>query len=68
MTEHRIQIDHDKCIGCGMCIKDCVAHNIELKNDKAGVFSNNCIMCGHCVATVSYTHLDVYKRQVFYTH
>lgn len=50
MTEHRIQIDHDKCIGCGMCVKDCVAHNIELKNDKAGVFSNNCIMCGHCVA------------------
>ena len=26
--------------------KDCVAHNIELKNDKAGVFSNTVLCAG----------------------
>ena len=25
---------------------------------------NPCIRCGRCVESVSYTHLDVYKRQV----
>ena len=64
-----------------MCIRDrdCPAHNIEFKDKKAAIIDKECIMCGHCVAIcpknaviisgytdpVSYTHLDVYKRQLF---
>lgn len=47
---HTIQIDSQKCIGCGLCRKDCPANNISLENKKAKIITQNCIMCGHCVA------------------
>ena len=50
MVRRVINIDKEKCIGCGMCEKDCIAHNIVVENHKAGVLSNDCIMCGHCAA------------------
>lgn len=50
MAKHIISIEKESCIGCGACVKDCVAHNIELKEGKASIISKNCIRCGHCVA------------------
>lgn len=50
MRKHKIKINRDKCIGCGMCIRDCPAYNIALKDKKAVVKTQDCIMCGHCVA------------------
>lgn len=50
MKKHEIEINHDQCIGCGMCIKDCPTNNLELVNKKAEVKTQSCIMCGHCVA------------------
>lgn len=50
MSQHIISIDKDLCIGCGACVKDCVAHNIEMKNEKAQLVSQSCIHCAHCVA------------------
>ena len=45
-----IRVNTETCIGCGMCRKDCAAHNIVIENHKARVLSNDCIMCGHCAA------------------
>lgn len=50
MGKHTVKIDTEKCIGCGKCVKCCVAHNIELKNKKAGVILDDCVFCGHCAA------------------
>lgn len=50
MADHIIKVDSEKCIGCGICVKDCAAHNIEVKEHKAGIYTNDCIMCGHCAA------------------
>lgn len=50
MKEHRIQVDLAKCIGCGMCRKDCPADNISITDKKAVIKSQVCIKCGHCVA------------------
>lgn len=50
MREHRIRVDVEKCIGCGLCRKDCPAGNILLPDKKAVILSQNCIKCGHCVA------------------
>lgn len=50
MKQHQIIIDPKKCIGCGLCSRICVAHNIEMSNKKANIIMNNCIMCGQCFA------------------
>lgn len=50
MKNHRVKINTDKCIGCGLCSKVCVAHNIELKDKKANILLENCLMCGQCSA------------------
>lgn len=50
MKEHRIQVDRAKCIGCGMCRRDCPADNISITDKKAVIKSQACIKCGHCVA------------------
>jgi NAD-dependent dihydropyrimidine dehydrogenase PreA subunit len=45
----KIVIDAAKCIGCGMCVKDCVDSSLKLEEGKA-VFKGGCIECGHCFA------------------
>lgn len=50
MKKHQVLIDPSKCIGCGLCAKTCVAHNIELENKKAKTILKDCLMCGQCTA------------------
>jgi nitroreductase/Pyruvate/2-oxoacid:ferredoxin oxidoreductase delta subunit len=45
-----IVINKEKCVGCGLCVKDCVSKNIEIVNAKAIVKSATCLKCGHCIA------------------
>ena len=44
-----IKINEEKCVGCGLCAKDCLTFNIEIHNHKAHI-SKYCLHCGHCVA------------------
>lgn len=48
--KHVVNINKDKCTGCGLCAKICAAHNIEIKNGKAKTKFDHCIMCGQCTA------------------
>lgn len=48
--KHEVIVDADKCIGCGLCAKDCVGCDINIVNGKAVPNSKSCIMCGHCEA------------------
>lgn len=50
MKQHLIKIDSAKCIGCGLCLRDCPENNITVTNKKARINSQLCIKCGHCVA------------------
>lgn len=45
-----IDINLDKCVGCGMCESDCLVNAIRVKEDKAKVKNILCINCGHCMA------------------
>lgn len=48
--KHQVIIDKEKCIGCGLCAKDCVGSDINIIEGKAVACGNRCIMCGHCEA------------------
>lgn len=50
MKEHIIKVNREKCIGCGLCREDCAIRNIDITDSKARILSQNCVMCGHCVA------------------
>ncbi len=45
-----ITIDENKCIGCGLCAKDCFTKDIEVIGHKAKSKKIRCIECGHCIA------------------
>lgn len=44
-----IDIDAERCIGCGRCVADCVGSNLTVEEGIARV-KGRCILCGHCVA------------------
>lgn len=50
MSLYKVEINTARCIGCGMCASDCVAHNIKIKDSKAHTILDECTMCGHCTA------------------
>ncbi len=43
-----IQIDHEKCTGCGACVEACPYGAISLENGVAKV-GDACVLCGICV-------------------
>ena len=44
----KLRIDPAKCIGCGICTKNCPTQNIKIEDGKA-VSSDKCTMCYRCV-------------------
>lgn len=45
-----VNVDTEKCIGCGMCVKDCSRACITLENKRAIVNQTLCNECSHCSA------------------
>lgn len=48
--DNTVKIDIEKCIGCGLCCKDCPEHILVLQDGKAATLAEKCLECGHCVA------------------
>lgn len=48
--KYHVIINKEKCVGCGLCQKDCVGFAIEIEDGKAVVKNDTCITCGHCEA------------------
>lgn len=43
-------VNEEKCIGCGLCVKDCLLGCIKIKDSKAKIRNLTCFKCGHCIA------------------
>ncbi len=48
MSEKRLEIDHEKCDGCGACVRICPFGAMEVVGGRA-VVNDNCAFCGACV-------------------
>lgn len=47
----KIEINRDKCIGCGACVRDCITYSLKLGADSiANIEQESCISCQHCFA------------------
>ncbi len=44
----KVRIDPSKCIGCGICAKNCPTQNIKIADGEAAA-NNQCTMCYRCV-------------------
>lgn len=45
------KIKEDKCVGCGVCVRNCAHDALSLNaNHKAVINYDNCVGCGQCVA------------------
>ena len=59
-----VNIDKEKCIGCGMCIKDCFPDNLFINEGKAES-KGRCMQCGHCIAVCPVNASSVTRRKRF---
>lgn len=50
-TNYYAELNLDKCIGCGVCVKRCQMEAIKIENKKANLDLGRCIGCGLCVTT-----------------
>ncbi len=54
MMKRMIAVDEEKCIHCGMCLRDCVASCLEFDDQKIPRYIKDgekmCLACQHCLA------------------
>lgn len=50
MKRFIVSVDKDACVGCGLCIRICPSHNLDMKNGMA-VVGDHCAFCMACVHT-----------------
>ena len=56
-AENFIQVNQDKCIQCGLCVKVCRG-TLDMGEHGPEVVDDFCIACGHCVAVCPNGALD----------
>lgn len=67
----KIQVDEEKCTGCGTCALVCKDGSLEIREQKA-VASHHallgCIACGHCMAVCPHGAIEISGRTLGPTH
>ena len=61
---NKINIDLDKCVGCGACESACPFGAISVKDGKAVVDGEKCRFCGSCVEACPVKAISMQKEEV----
>jgi DNA-directed RNA polymerase subunit D len=62
-----IEVDEDKCDGCGDCVRDCVKQIVEMKGDEVRVTDlYDCTMCKLCQDACDLDAINVIPRNDAY--
>lgn len=67
-----MQVDNNKCVGCGLCSKKCPMQAVSINQGKAQINRHHCIVCGQCrqacprkvIAYTNGLHREVAKQDV----
>ncbi|URZ18597.1 EFR1 family ferrodoxin [Clostridium felsineum] len=59
---HKFTADN-KCVGCGVCVKECPLNNIQLK-EKKPVWGNKCTHCMACICKCPTSAIEYGKSSV----
>ena len=66
MKDKNLNIDKEKCIHCGLCVKDCIAYALEMDENNTPKFAKNgenrCIECQHCLAVCPVGAISIMNR------
>ena len=61
-TPYIIEVDEEKCKGCGLCMKKCQFGALSLKDGKITLDSEKCWGCGVCRVNCRAEALRIVKR------
>jgi hypothetical protein len=58
-------IDHELCVGCRTCFKECANNALEFDQEtkKMSVNHDNCVGCGRCLGACNFDAIDFEKNQ-----
>ncbi len=64
MTNLNFKVDEQKCIHCGLCVKDCLSKVIDLNENKIPyvVGEDRCIKCQHCFSICPVGAISVFDK------
>ena len=64
MQDIMFKVDENKCIHCGLCVKDCIAAVLEMdENNKPKVNApQRCIQCQHCMAICPVGAISIFGK------
>lgn len=64
MKELNFKVDKEKCIKCGLCVKDCSTKVIEFDEDNFPIASHSyrCMECQHCLAVCPTGAISIFDK------
>ena len=60
---YNFKVDEEKCIHCGLCVKDCSAKALEFDENKIPKINEDaCFKCQHCFAVCPVGAISIFDK------